>query len=109
MVIANKSKRSEGSPIKRLLSTAKKFPMQEKKIFHALLVFSRRHRYHSRYFYLFRCQPLLHQSPIRIKAVVEVVEVQQPFPRFADQKTFGSPPGRWTTKQETECLHWSFY
>jgi hypothetical protein len=27
-------------------------------------------------FLLFRCQPLLHQSPIGIKAVVEVVDVQ---------------------------------
>jgi hypothetical protein len=46
-----------------------------KKGFSSLAIFSHQHRYHCRYFYLFRCQPLLHQSPIRIKAVVEVVDV----------------------------------
>jgi hypothetical protein len=55
--------------------------MQEKGFFKPCH-FSHRHRYHSRYFYLFRCQPLLHQSPIRIKAVVEVVDVQSAPPAF---------------------------
>jgi hypothetical protein len=31
--------------------------------------------------------------PSGSRLVVEVVEVQQPFPRFADQKNFGSRPG----------------
>jgi hypothetical protein len=54
------------SPIKRLLSTAQTFPMQEKGF--KLCFSSHRHCYLYRYFFIFRCQPLLHQSPIRIKA-----------------------------------------
>ncbi|MDD2272056.1 MAG: hypothetical protein PHP95_02780, partial [Desulfuromonadaceae bacterium] len=42
-----------GSPIKRLLSTAKTFPVQEKKVFSSLAAFSHQYRYHCRNFYLF--------------------------------------------------------
>lgn len=44
---------STGSPIKRLLSKAKTFP--RKMFSSSLAVSSHRHRYYSRYFYLFRC------------------------------------------------------
>jgi len=66
--------------------------MQEKRFFQALLFSVTGIVTIAAISFSFRCQPLLHQSPIRIKAVVEVVGVQQPFPRFADQKTFGSRP-----------------
>ena len=59
-----------GHPLKGCCQRQKRSPVQEKKFFSGLAYDNHRHRYHYRYFFLFRCQPLLHQSPIRIKAVV---------------------------------------
>ena len=43
-------------------------------------------------FLWFWSQPSLHQSPIRIKAVLELLIGKRPFPPEAGQKIFGSMP-----------------
>ena len=70
-----------GSPIKRLSVKGKNFPEHEN-LTSCFAAFGHRHPYHCRYFSMLRCQPSLHQSPIRIKAVVEVVEVSTALSAF---------------------------
>jgi len=64
-----------GSPIKRLLSRAQTFP-SARKIFQALSVRVAAINPIADISVLFRSQPLLHQSPIRIKAIGEAMEIQ---------------------------------
>ena len=75
---------NRGHPLKGCPSRAKTSPSMMLWFSCFVAAFSHRLPYSCRYFSLFRCQPSLHQSPIRIQAVEVFLEVQPPLPLFAD-------------------------